>query len=155
MKLRIVALGQRMPGWVEAAVDEYTRRLPRAFAFELVEIKPEPRDRGRTVAQMLAAEARRITAATEGWRIIALDERGESWTTVRFAQRLREGRDRGENIAFVIGSADGLAREVKRDADVIVALSALTLAHGVARVMLAEQLYRAASMLAGHPYHRA
>ncbi len=155
MKLRIVALGVRMPAWVDAAVEDYLGRLPREFGVELVAIKPEPRDRGRTVTQMLAAEARRITAATQGWRIIALDERGEPWTSVRFAQRLREGRDRAENIAFVIGSADGLAQEVKRDADVIVALSALTLAHGVARVMLAEQLYRAASMLAGHPYHRA
>jgi 23S rRNA (pseudouridine1915-N3)-methyltransferase len=155
MKIRIVALGLRMPAWVDAAVDDYLRRLPREFATELVEIKPEPRDRGRSVAQMLAAEARRIAAATEGWRTIVLDERGESWTTARLASRLSVFRDRAESIAFVIGSADGLAPEIKHDADVIVALSALTLAHGVARVLLAEQLYRAVSMLGGHPYHRA
>ena len=155
LKIRIAALGQRMPAWVDAAVDDYLRRLPRAFAAELVELKPEPRDRGKTVPQMLTAEARRIADATEGWRTIALDERGQPWTTARLAQRLAQGRERTESLAFVIGSADGLAQEVKRNADVIVALSALTLAHGVARVMLAEQLYRAASMLAGHPYHRA
>jgi 23S rRNA (pseudouridine1915-N3)-methyltransferase len=155
MKIRIVALGTRMPAWVDAAVDDYLRRLPREFAAELVELKAEPRDRGRSVAQVLAAEARRIAAATEGWRTIALDERGESWTTSRLASRLSAFRERAESIAFIIGSADGLAPEIRRNADVIVALSALTLAHGVARVLLAEQLYRAASMLGGHPYHRA
>lgn len=144
-----------MPAWVDAAVEDYLERLPRELAAELIEIKPEPRDRGRTVAQMLAREAERIAAATQGWRTIALDERGETWTTARLARRLDAERDRGRNLAFVIGSADGLDPRVKRDADVIVSLSALTLAHGVARVMLAEQLYRAASMLAGHPYHRA
>jgi 23S rRNA (pseudouridine1915-N3)-methyltransferase len=155
MKIRIVALGTRMPAWVDAAVEDYLRRLPREFAAELVELKAEPRDRGRSVAQVLAAEARRIAAATEGWRTIALDERGDSWTTSRLASRLSAFRERAESIAFIIGSADGLAPEIRRNADVIVALSALTLAHGVARVLLAEQLYRAASMLGGHPYHRA
>ena len=144
-----------MPAWVDAALDEYARRLPREFAFELVELKPEARDRGRSLTQMLTAEARRIAAATEGWRTVALDERGEPWTTARFASQLGRWRDHSESVAFVIGSADGLADDVKRHADVVVALSALTLAHGVARVLLAEQLYRAASMLGGHPYHRA
>ena len=156
MKIRIVALGSRMPAWVDAAVDDYLRRMPREFATELVELKPEPRGRrSKSVPQMLEEEARRIAAATEGWRTIALDERGESWTSARLASRLAGFRDRAESLAFVIGSADGLAPEVKRNADVVVALSALTLAHGVARVLLAEQLYRAVSMLGGHPYHRA
>ena len=155
MKIRLVAFGQRMPSWVDVAVDDYLRRLPREFAAELVELKPEPRDRGRPVTRILAAEALRVAAATAHWQTIVLDERGEPWTTARLTTRLRVARDHAESLAFVIGSADGLATEVKRNADVIVALSALTLAHGVARVMLAEQLYRAASMLAGHPYHRA
>ena len=144
-----------MPPWVNAAVEEYLRRMPREFATELIELRPEPRERGRSAAQMLSAEARRIAAATTGWRTVALDERGESWTTARLASRLEQWKNRGAPVAFVIGSADGLAEEVKRNADVIVALSALTLAHGVARVLLAEQLYRAASILGGHPYHRA
>ena len=155
MKIRIVALGSRLPAWVNAVVDDYLRRMPREFATELLELKAEPRDRGRSVAQFLAAEARRIAAATAGWRTVALDERGESWTTARLASRLERWKNGGDSVAFVIGSADGLAEEVKRNADVIVALSALTLAHGVARVLLAEQLYRAVSMLGGHPYHRA
>jgi 23S rRNA (pseudouridine1915-N3)-methyltransferase len=154
MKLRIVALGHRIPAWVSVAFEDYARRLPRDCALELIEVKPEPRDRGKTVAQVLAAEARRIAAATKSFRVVALDQRGEMWTTARLAERLRHWRDDGRDIAFVIGSADGIAEAVKRDADVTMALSALTLPHGLARILLVEQLYRAISLLQGHPYHR-
>jgi 23S rRNA (pseudouridine1915-N3)-methyltransferase len=154
MKLRIVALGHRMPPWVNAAFEDYARRLPRDFTLELIEVKPEPRDRGKTVAQILAAEARHIAAATKSLRVVALDERGEMWTTARFAERLRNWREDGRDLAFVIGSADGIAATIKRDADVTMALSALTLPHALARILLVEQLYRAISLLQGHPYHR-
>ena len=103
---------------------------------------------------MLAVEAARIAAATRGFRVIALDERGRTWTTADLASALDGWRDSALDVAFVIGSADGLAENVKRDANVVIALSALTLPHGLVRVMLAEQLYRAASLLQGHPYHR-
>jgi 23S rRNA (pseudouridine1915-N3)-methyltransferase len=154
MKIRIVALGHRMPEWVTLGFDDYVRRLPREFALELIEIKPEPRDRGRSVSQILAAEAKRVAVATRNRQTIALDERGERWTTTRFAERLRDWRDSALDLAFVIGSADGLAQTLKHDANVIMSLSALTLPHGLARVLLAEQIYRAASLLGGHPYHR-
>ena len=154
MKLRIVALGHRMPGWVTAGYDDYARRLPREFALDLVELKPEPREHGRSVAKLLAGEASRIQAACTGFRVVALDERGASWATRAFAARLEKWRDASEDIAFVIGSADGLAADVKAQAIAVVALSALTLPHGLVRVLLAEQIYRAASLLAGHPYHR-
>jgi 23S rRNA (pseudouridine1915-N3)-methyltransferase len=154
MKLRIVALGHRLPPWVNAAFDDYARRLPREFALELLELKPEPRERAKTVARVLAAEAVRIATATKGCLIVALDERGEAWTTAQLAEKLRRWCDDASPVAFVIGSADGLAGAVKRDADVLMALSALTLPHGLARVVLAEQIYRAASLLRGHPYHR-
>ena len=136
-------------GW-----DDYARRLPREFALELVTIKPEPRDSGKPVAQLLAAESVRIAAACKGALIVALDEHGHGWTTRELAHRLARWRDDGRDIAFVIGSADGLAESVKRDAAAVVALSAMTLPHGLVRVLLAEQLYRATSLLAGHPYHR-
>ena len=154
MKIRIVALGHRMPAWVSAGFDDYARRLPHEFALELAEIKPEPRDRGKTVEQALAAEAQRIASATKGWHVVALDERGERWTTMRLADRLRAWRDEALDVAFVIGSADGLAASIKRDARAVVSLSALTLPHSLVRVLLAEQIYRAASLLRGHPYHR-
>jgi 23S rRNA (pseudouridine1915-N3)-methyltransferase len=154
MKLRIVALGHRMPAWVAAGYDDYRRRLPRDFAFDLVELKPEPREKRRSVAQVLAAEASRIQAACAGYRAIALDERGAPWTTREFADRLRKWRDDAESVAFVIGSADGLAADVKARAMAVLAVSAMTLPHGLVRVLLVEQVYRAASLLAGHPYHR-
>jgi 23S rRNA (pseudouridine1915-N3)-methyltransferase len=154
MKLRVVALGHKLPAWVAAAYDDYARRLPREFALELIELKPEARDRGKSVAQVLAAEGARIAAATGGFHVVALDERGEPWTTAQLARTLRRWRDEGRSISFVIGSADGLSATVKRNAGAVVALSALTLPHGLARVLLAEQLYRAISILAGHPYHR-
>jgi len=154
MKLRVVALGQRMPAWVHAGWDDYARRMPREFALELVPLKPEPRDRGKSVAQLLAAEALRVAAATGTARVVALDERGEPWTTRVLAENLTRWRDDARDVAFVIGSADGLAESVKREASAIVALSALTLPHGLVRVVVAEQLYRAVSLLSGHPYHR-
>jgi 23S rRNA (pseudouridine1915-N3)-methyltransferase len=154
MRLRIVALGQRMPSWVTAAVADYAKRLPRETSFELVELKPAARDRGRTVAQMLAEEARAIATACTGTTVVALDERGAAWTTRELAERLARWREGGRDVAFVIGSADGLDASVKAAASAVVALSAMTLPHGLVRVVLAEQLYRAASLLAGHPYHR-
>jgi 23S rRNA (pseudouridine1915-N3)-methyltransferase len=143
-----------MPAWVDAAFEDYARRLPREFALELVELKPERRDRGKPADTVLSAEAKRIGAVTKGWLTVALDERGKAWTTLQLADRLRAWRERAAPVAFVIGSADGLAGSVKRDADAIMALSALTLPHGLSRIVLVEQLYRAASVLSGHPYHR-
>jgi 23S rRNA (pseudouridine1915-N3)-methyltransferase len=154
MKLRVVALGHRMPAWIAAGWSDYARRLPREYALELVELKPEPRDRGMPVARLLGTEATRIAAACRGAQVVALDERGQPWTTRRLADALAGWRDEGRDAAFVIGSADGLAEPVRRDAAAVVALSALTLPHGLVRVIVAEQLYRAVSLLSGHPYHR-
>jgi 23S rRNA (pseudouridine1915-N3)-methyltransferase len=154
VNLRLVALGHRMPAWVGAGYAEYVKRLPRGYAVELVELKPAPRASAKPVAQMLAAEALRVRAACAGYAVVALDERGEAWTTRQLAQKLQRFRDGARDVAFVIGSADGLDDGVKRDAAAVFALSALTLPHGLVRVVLAEQLYRAVSVLEGHPYHR-
>lgn len=154
MKIRVVALGHRMPAWITAGWDDYARRLPRELQLELVELKPEPRDRGKPVAEILAAEASRIVAACRGATVVALDELGSPWTTRDLAAQLRRWRDEGRDLAFVIGSADGLDPALKRQAAARFSLSALTLPHGLARVLLAEQVYRATSLLAGHPYHR-
>jgi 23S rRNA (pseudouridine1915-N3)-methyltransferase len=154
LRIRVVALGHRMPAWVDAGWDDYRRRLPREIALELVELKPEPRDRGKPVPELLAAEAIRIGAACQGATLIALDEHGTAWTTRELASQLARWRDEAMSVAFAIGSADGLDPGLKRRAAARVALSALTLPHGLVRVLLAEQVYRAASLLAGHPYHR-
>jgi 23S rRNA (pseudouridine1915-N3)-methyltransferase len=143
-----------MPAWVNAGWADYARRMPREFSLELVELKPEPRDRGKPVPQVLAAEAVRIAAACKGARVVALDEHGQPWTTRALAESLSRWRDEACDAAFVIGSADGLAEPVKRNAAALVALSALTLPHALVRVIIAEQLYRAVSLLSHHPYHR-
>ena len=122
--------------------------------FELVELKPEARDRGKPIDRMLAAEAQRVRAACRDSRMIALDERGTAWTTRTLADTLSKWATEAQDVAFVVGSADGLDPAVKRDASAVVALSALTLPHALVRILLVEQLYRAGTLLAGHPYHR-
>jgi 23S rRNA (pseudouridine1915-N3)-methyltransferase len=154
MRLRIVALGHRMPEWVILGVAEYTKRLPRDHSLDVVELRPEPRDRGKTVAQLLAVEAQRIAVVTRGCETVALDERGDAWSTRDLADALRGWRDRAQPVAFVIGSADGLDPAFKSAASHRLSLSAMTLPHGLVRVLIAEQVYRALSLLAGHPYHR-
>lgn len=154
MKISIVALGHRMPPWVSAGYADYAARLPRDWPLDLVELRPEARDRGRTVAQMLDAEARRLDAACAGATVVALDERGSPWSTRELATRLERWRATTPSLAFAIGSADGLDDDFKRRADARFSLSALTLPHPLVRIVLAEQIYRAASLVAGHPYHR-
>lgn len=147
-------MGNRLPAWVGAAVDTYAARMPREWSFELVELKPETRGRGRATAQLLAREAARIATACGRYRTVALDEHGTGWTTRQFAGELARRQARGDDVAFVIGSADGLHEDMKAAADDVFAVSALTLPHGLVRVLLAEQLYRAHTLLTGHPYHR-
>jgi len=154
VKLSIVALGHKMPAWVAAGYADYAGRLPRDWPLDLVELKPEPRDRGRSVPQLLETEAKRLDAACAGATVVALDEAGSPWTTRELADRLERWRASTSSLAFVIGSADGLDPGFKRRAAARFSLSALTLPHAMVRVLLAEQIYRAASLIAGHPYHR-
>jgi 23S rRNA (pseudouridine1915-N3)-methyltransferase len=154
VKLSIVALGHKMPAWVAAGYADYAGRLARDWPLDLVELKPEPRDRGRSVPQLLETEAKRLDAACSGATVVALDEAGSPWTTRELADRLERWRATTSTLAFVIGSADGLDPGFKRRAAARFSLSALTLPHALVRVILAEQIYRAASLIAGHPYHR-
>ena len=155
MRLVVVAVGVRMPRWVDAGFAEYAKRMPRETRLELIEVRPEHRGRGRTEAQMLLLEAERIRAAVPPRaRIIALDERGRETSSAGLARWLARQRSERTDAAFLIGGPDGLAPALKEDADTLMRLSAMTLPHGLARVMLAEQLYRAHAILQGHPYHR-
>ena len=151
----VVAVAARLPGWAESACAEYAARLPREFATERIAVKPEPRPEGRTVPQILAAEAARIRARLPRDALaVALDERGRDLTTREFAARLRAWSDESRPVAFVVGGADGLDPALKRDAALQLRLSSFTLPHALAQVVLCEQLYRATSLLRGHPYHR-
>jgi len=156
MKLLVAAVGTRMPQWVQQAWDDYARRLPADCALTLAEIKPEPRTNGKTPAQMMALEARRISAVVPASALrIALDERGKDLTTAQLAEQLTQWRHAGRDVALIIGGPDGLDADLKTACDARLRLSALTLPHPLVRVLLAEQLYRAWSITAGHPYHRA
>jgi 23S rRNA (pseudouridine1915-N3)-methyltransferase len=153
--LIVVAVGNRLPDWMNAGFAEYAKRMPRESSLELVEIRPEPRTTGKTVEAMMAAEAKRIEAALPArCRRIALDERGEAPDTQALAKRLGQWLDGGDDIAFLIGGPDGLDPALKAGAHEKLRLSSLTLPHGLARVVLAEALYRAHSLRCGHPYHR-
>ncbi len=155
MKLVVVAVGARMPSWVVEGYREYAKRMPPGTSLELIEIKPEARTAGRTVAQMLAAEAGRIRAALpKGGRVIALDERGKDLSSCGLAVQLEAWMQERGPLVFLIGGADGLDPALKKTALMQLRLSGMTLPHGLARVLLAEQLYRALSILGGHPYHR-
>jgi 23S rRNA (pseudouridine1915-N3)-methyltransferase len=155
VKLIVVAVGHRMPAWIDAGFAEYSRRMPREVRVELIEIKPDKREGGRSSAQILAAERMRIDAAVPlSARRVVLDERGELLTTAQLADWLKQWMRDGSDAAFVIGSADGVDPELKRGAHRMLSLSRMTLPHGLARVILAEQLYRAVSLLHNHPYHR-
>ena len=154
-RLHIVAVSGKMPGWAVEACDEYLKRLPRGYEAALHEVKAEPRTAGRTPAQMMAAEALRLrTAAPRGARLVALDERGRDLGTAALAERLRGWLDSGVPTAFLVGGPDGLDATLKSECEASLRLSSLTLPHALALVLLAEQLYRAASVLTGHPYHR-
>ena len=158
MKFRIVAVGHKMPAWVGAGYAEYAQRMPREARVELIEIKPAARTGSgeKSAQQWLALEAGRIRAALPA-RVhkVVLDERGRALTTPDLARRIERWKQDGADVAFVIGGADGTDPALQREADWLLSLSALTLPHGLCRVLLAEQLYRAVSLLAGHPYHRA
>jgi 23S rRNA (pseudouridine1915-N3)-methyltransferase len=156
VKLAILAVGHRMPAWVDAAFDEYAKRMPREMPLQLKELKPAQRSSATgDIARWMQAEAERIEAAVpQGALRVVLDEHGRSFPTRTLADHLKRWRNDGRDIAFIVGGADGLADTVKARADLLWSLSPLTLPHGLVRVVLAEQLYRASSLLAGHPYHR-
>lgn len=155
MKLLIAAVGTRMPGWVAEGYADYARRMPRELPLELVEVKAESRTEGKTAAAMMAAEALRLRAVLPLRRhLLALDERGTELTTRSLADRLSSWMAEGDDAVFLIGGPDGLDPSLKAEADERLRLSGLTLPHALVRVVLAEALYRAASVIRGHPYHR-
>lgn len=143
-----------MPGWVQTGFEEYAKRMPPEARIELVELKPEDRV-GKSVENVLKGEAVRINAAipANAERLV-LDERGQPFNTRELAQMLTNWMREGISPCFIVGSADGLAPSIKQSASKQFSLSGCTLPHGLVRVMLAEQLYRAWSLTQNHPYHR-
>ena len=154
MKLMIVAVSLRVPDWAQSAWDDYAKRFPPELKVELKAVKTEPRG-SKTVESIYSAERARIEAAIpKGSRIVALDERGTALSTVALAGKLKNWQFESDDVALVIGGPDGLDPAFKQAAHERIRLSDLTLPHAFARVLLIEQLYRAWSINAGHPYHR-
>ncbi len=155
MQLVIAAVGHKMPAWIESGFGEYVKRMPPDCRIHLKEIKPVERSGSKTAETAMALERAKIEAVLpKGARIIALDEHGKDLTSVQLAQLLTQWQQDGRDVAFIIGGADGLDAEFKKNADMLIRISSMTLPHGMVRMMLAEQLYRAWSITQNHPYHR-
>ncbi len=155
MKLFVVAVGTRMPAWVEAGFDEFARRMPRDLPLQLVEVKAEPRTSGKTVEAMMTAEAGRIESALPPrCRRVVLDEHGADLSTRELARRIEAWQAEGQDVALIVGGPDGLSPTLKAGAAESLRLSSLTLPHALVRPLLAEALYRAWTVLRKHPYHR-
>ena len=155
MNITVLAVGTKMPRWVDEAVNEYAKRFGRDVQYTLKEIKPEKRGAGVNAAQGMAAEEKRIVEALpDNAFLVVLDERGKAPTSVELAQYMQRWQQDGEHVCFVIGGADGMTDALKQKARLMLRLSSLTLPHGMVRVLLTEQLYRAVSILQNHPYHR-
>lgn len=154
MKLLLVAVGQKLPAWADAAYEEYAKRFPPELRLDLKAVKAEPRS-ARTAAQLMAAEAQRIEAAIpKGARRVVLDERGTRLSTVQLAERMQAWMNDGRDVALLVGGPDGLDSALRAGADESIRLSDLTLPHAFVRVLLAEALYRAWTVMVNHPYHR-
>jgi 23S rRNA (pseudouridine1915-N3)-methyltransferase len=156
MKARLVAVGEGAPDWVSSGFAEYRKRLSHWLPLELVEVAPGLRGKGRDPQRAILEEGARVLAAVpRGAWIVTLDGRGKPWSSEHLAVRLEAWRGQGRDLAFVIGGPEGHAPDVLAAAAESWSLGPLTLPHMLVRLVLAEQLYRAASMLANHPYHRA
>lgn len=155
MRIHLLAVGTRLPVWQQRGFEEYARRLPRECALHLIEIPAPRRSRGHGAAQAMATEWERMSRALpRDARVVALDERGTMDDTAALAARLGRWLHDGRDVAMLIGGPDGLAPAALQRADACWSLSPLTLPHGLVRVLVAEQLYRAWSLIKGHPYHR-
>ena len=155
MNIQIIAVGQKMPKWVDEAYHEYAKRLPRQQAITLTCIATANRNSGQPVERLQAQEAEKIRSKIKADSLtIALDEHGQQWSTQQWAEQYRRWQHEYPQVNFIIGGPDGIAPELLKAADQTLALGRMTLPHGLARVVLIEQLYRAWSVVEGHPYHR-
>ncbi len=156
MKVQVITVSNRPPEWAQQACDDYARRMPPDWQLQCKSIKPADRQEGKKAAQYMSTEAQRILAMLKGNNgcVVALDERGKALTTHDLLALIQEENNDKGAITFVIGGPDGLAPDIKKNCHHLIQLSALTLPHAMAKVLLVEQIYRAAAIASNHPYHR-
>jgi rRNA large subunit m3Psi methyltransferase RlmH len=155
VKVRIIAVGTKMPAWVEQGYAEYAKRMPRDCVVELVELPLAQRGKNTDIARAMEKEGEEMLAAIgKGEQVIALDVKGKSWSTEQLAEQMANWRMSGSNYCLLIGGPDGLAPQCLAKAQIHWSLSALTLPHPLVRILVIEQLYRACSILQNHPYHK-
>lgn len=156
MKIHLIAVGEKMPRWVQEGYQEYTKRLPNECALHLTEIPLGHRGKNADIARLTRVEGERMLAAIpDGCKVIALDVKGKAWSTESLSSQLNDWMSSGDDVALLVGGPEGLAADCQARAQLKWSLSALTLPHPLVRVVVAEQLYRAWSILRNHPYHRA
>jgi 23S rRNA (pseudouridine1915-N3)-methyltransferase len=154
MKISLIVIGKKMPDWIQTGINHYQKQLPDYLNFSLIALEAQKR-KGKNIKQIKELEGELIIKATKGASfVIAFDEYGKQNTTKDIAQQLGNWQQNGENIALIIGGADGLSNKVKNYANQLWGLSNLTLPHSIARLLAVEQLYRSHSLLTNHPYHR-
>lgn len=156
MKLKLLAVGTKMPAWVNDGYQEYAKRLPRECQLVLHEIQPAKRGKSGHVSQWMEEESERILGAIPSdHHVVSLDVKGKPWTTEQLAEKMQHWLSDGRDVSLLVGGPDGLAKKCSQRADQKWSLSALTLPHPLVRIVMAEQLYRAWTVLQNHPYHRA
>lgn len=155
MQIHLLAVGSKMPGWVEQGYEEYAKRLPPECVLKLVEIPAGKRGKGADITRLTRDEGEKMLAAIpKGARVVALDVKGRPWSTEQLSQQLNNWLGEGRDVALLVGGPEGLADSCRARADQLWSLSPLTFPHPLVRIVLAEQLYRAWSILQNHPYHR-
>ena len=155
MRIHLIAVGKKMPEWVNSGFSEFSKRMPPELQINLVEITPSVRNKTTPIEKNIKEEGKRIQSAIpSNSRLIVLDEKGKKFSSIELSKKMEEWFPQGQDIAIVIGGADGIDDRIKQQADETWSLSSFTLPHALVRVIVAEQLYRAWSILKGHPYHR-
>ena len=155
MRISLLAIGNKLPRWINEGVEEYLKRFPASCYLDVVEIPAEKRSKQSDIKRLIEREGEKLLAAIKpGNRVIALAVKGQSWSTEKLADHIKQWQSEGRHIDLLVGGADGLSADCLKKADTHWSLSPLTLPHGLVRIIVAEQLYRAVSILQNHPYHR-
>ena len=154
MEIKLIAIDDKLPSWLESGIVQYQKRIPKNIHFQLITPSAIKRTKTNSIEIIKEKESDKLLSLTQGTKIIALDEKGKQHTTKNFAEKIKNWQLTDEKVVFLIGGADGHSQKLKQTADELWAISPFTLTHGMARLLMVEQIYRSISLLNNHPYHR-